>query len=649
MEILSLNIKNFLTIGEAELKLNDRGLLLVAGVNDDDSSGSSNGAGKSSISDALCWGLYGETARGVGGDAVVNRTAKKDCSVQVLLKDDDTYYRITRYRKHKEFKNQTVVETTTPPVDDEPSEWLNLSKGTEKETQLLIDGIMGSTLPVFQAAVYAGQEMMPDLPGMTDKNLKVLIEEAAGVERLTAAYQIARDRLIDAKEGLLTAQHNTAVAKNKLTFAEESCKTAEVAVKEFEDGRKDREAGFLESAELYKKGLNISAAEYKAVAIKDIDTQITALTARIAGSDEAKRRVADKQSEIHSIDTRMVLTERTVRDTLTRVTTLKAEIERPPKDMIGKPCDECGKPYTADDLEKVIAEKRVKLADEVAQAKAHGVTLNAQKASKLNEEAVLKELQALVPDTKADSEELTRLNGVRLNMRRLENAIRTDKAGYDEQIARSKQALTDPNPHTANHDRIAASLANLREHVEEFLEVEKSFQAKVDLANNAVAVFGPAGVRAHILDTVTPFLNERTSAYLGTLSDGNIHAVWTTLSATSKGDLREKFTIDVTNDVGADSFAGLSGGEKRKVRLATMLALQDLVASRATKPIRIWIGDEIDDALDSAGLERLMGILEQKARERGTVMVVSHNELRDWIDTVITVTKKDGYSSVVSA
>ncbi|TOJ96769.1 chromosome segregation protein SMC, partial [Vibrio parahaemolyticus] len=70
--------------------------------------------------------------------------------------------------------------------------------------------------------------------------------------------------------------------------------------------------------------------------------------------------------------------------------------------------------------------------------------------------------------------------------------------------------------------------------------------------------------------------------------------------------------------------------EKRKVRLATALALQDLVSSRASKPIELWIGDEIDDAVDVSGLERLMTVLEEKAKEKGTVLIVSHNQLSDW-------------------
>ena len=162
-----------------------------------------------------------------------------------------------------------------------------------------------------------------------------------------------------------------------------------------------------------------------------------------------------------------------------------------------------------------------------------------------------------------------------------------------------------------------------------------------------VQLFGPSGVRAQILDTVTPFLNERTADYLSTISDGHISAVWSTLSRNAAGDIKEKFSIAVDHAHGGDEFSLISGGEKRKVRLACALALQDLVASRATNPLDIFIGDEIDDALDAAGLERLMTILERKARERGTVLVISHNDLSDWADQITTVTKVAEFTSEV--
>src|SRR5690606_20812091 len=96
-----LSIKNFMAVGAIEaLPLDDRGLILIQGENLDDSSQDSNGAGKSTIAEALCWALYGKTARGETGDAVVNDVAKKGTEVSIKLLDETgAVYRVSRYRK----------------------------------------------------------------------------------------------------------------------------------------------------------------------------------------------------------------------------------------------------------------------------------------------------------------------------------------------------------------------------------------------------------------------------------------------------------------------------------------------------------------------------------------------------------------------
>ena len=164
MNFLQLNIENFLSIGKASIDLENKGLVLVQGQNEDDTSANSNGVGKSSIADALCWALFGETARGVSGDAVINDVAKKGTEVSVCVEDDEAQYVITRYRKHPKGKNSlTVVQ------EAEPGEEVDLTKGTDKETQLEVNRILGCSQDVFMTAIYAGQELMPDLPRLTDR------------------------------------------------------------------------------------------------------------------------------------------------------------------------------------------------------------------------------------------------------------------------------------------------------------------------------------------------------------------------------------------------------------------------------------------------------------------------------------------------
>jgi DNA repair exonuclease SbcCD ATPase subunit len=201
-----------------------------------------------------------------------------------------------------------------------------------------------------------------------------------------------------------------------------------------------------------------------------------------------------------------------------------------------------------------------------------------------------------------------------------------------------------------NHESILGVKKKIEENEKKITMEELDLNmANIEVSNLEIAVksLSRKGFRGEILDQVTPFLNARTAYYLDALTDDNISASWVTISENSYGEYTENFHIDITHNVsGVSKFQLLSGGEKRKVRLACALALQDLVATRAVKPISLFIADEIDHAIDDSGLELLMGILERKAIEMGSVFIISHNSLKDWCRNRIVVTKKNNISTI---
>lgn len=641
MDFKTLHIRNFLTIGEAKLDLDNRGLLLIQGVNNDDPSASSNGAGKSSIVDALCWVLYGVTARDVTGDAVINETAGKDCRVTVVIEDGADTYEISRGRKDKAIKNALIVKNLTSGAD--------LSKGTDKETQEVVNTIMGCSLDVFSAAVYAGQEKMPDLPGMTDKQLKLLIEEAAGVEVLSDAYAEARARATAADNLLKIASSAVNARKAHLANCETELANAESSKTTFENERKDRARAELEKikpieAELVRFKALLDAHPPRAdveAGIAEVDKSLGALKAEQDRVIALNAAAAAEQTAL----TRKSAEFTAVKRRLDQANAALADIES----QVGKPCGECGKPYCEHDLETA-KQARAKSIEEIKRELlpiATDLRALQESAKQRAEEAETFKRSMTDPSALAAKRRdlTTVLNAIESTTR----AIESKEAERQRIREAAKAHLTAPNP----WDKIVSDRRDARQHYENLLKKEEEEQAQAEkakaIAESVVQVFGPAGVRAHILDTVTPFLNDQTADYLGILSDGVLHATWNTLAKTAKGDLKEKFNIEVTNDKGGKSFAGQSGGQKRKVRLATAMALQDMVASRASKPINLFVADEVDHALDEAGLERLMTVMERKARERGTVLVISHNSLSDWIDNVITAELNGGITTVTGA
>lgn len=109
MKFLTLEVENFMALANAKVELDQRGLVLIQGVNAGDSSAASNGAGKSTLMNSLMWCIYGETSHGVKGDDVLSTGHEKNCRVKVTIEDEGKRYAIIRHRKHKEFKNRLIV------------------------------------------------------------------------------------------------------------------------------------------------------------------------------------------------------------------------------------------------------------------------------------------------------------------------------------------------------------------------------------------------------------------------------------------------------------------------------------------------------------------------------------------------------------
>ncbi len=641
MKIAWVDIENFMAIGQATINLADRGLISVQGVNNDDTSAISNGAGKSSIGDAISWCLYGSTARGEDGDNVVNIAAGKGTRVHVIIHEGTTKYSIYRHRKHKTGKNGVTVKQL-----DDAGPIVDLTKGTDKMTQEVINQIMGCSLDVFWGAIYAGQERMPDIPGMTDKQLKMLIEEASGATLLEAAYTEANKRVLTAKSALGIAQVNATNAEVREKETVEQIVLGNETSAKFERDRILAVKDIHTEALGTKKTIADTEADLAKLApramletyIATLDKQISSVDGEIL-LDRKNTEAFDNASKVYAAEgTRSASAQKTL------ATMLKnhAEIDH----KIGCPCGECDRPFTAADIEpaKKLSAVQVEKATE------------AVKIARENTERALSEFKRTADERDAYRASMTDLSAtiatraaqhvLLRNVTHLEHEILGLKSDLEVCKAMIKRKRDETNPFTA---QILKQHEMLTERTTETIKAKETLVTAgntLKIATHIAQVFSPGGVRAFLLDDVTPFLNDRTARYLGTLSDGNISATWTTLIKNAKGELREKFSVEIATTSAGATFKSVSGGEKRKVRIACALALQDLVARRASKPIDLFIGDEIDDALDPAGLQRLAEILEEKAKERGSVLIISHNDLTDYIRNTMTVTKTGGKAIV---
>lgn len=638
MKFLTLEVENFMALANAKVELDQRGLVLIQGVNAGDSSAASNGAGKSTLMNSLMWCIYGETSHGVKGDDVLSTGHEKNCRVKVTIEDEGKRYAIIRHRKHKEFKNRLIVR----------GEDGDMTKGKDSLTQEFVERLIGASKEVFMASIYASQEAMPDLPGMSDKNLKTIVEEAAGVDRLTKAYAIARERANAAAARMETTKTKMDACLSLVESAQNELESAKTSSEAWERDRSER----LDVARADLVGAEVTLTEVEMELrslpeqIRDTENAIGKEREKLASKEEHDAKLVKVRGAITDIRASIRITENIQKEAMQRARALKVKAEEV-NTKVGEPCPTCGKAYCVEDLSTVKESFVEQARSEISQAQASATSVakyqeHLEKALKIESSLV-----ASTPDVSAIISRIEQLTKELGTLRHREKEVVAVEALVARAWSEVDRITKETNPFLAVIERHEESLAANKSNYGVLKTELKNIQEQALLLDKARQVYSPAGVRSHILTSVTPFLNAQTAEYLNTLSDGNIVAEWSTMESTKKGEWRDKFNISVRKIGASKTFQTLSGGEKRKVRIACSLALQDLVASRASKNIELFIGDEIDDALDTAGLERLMGILEAKARERGTVMIISHKEMKSWFRETITVEVKEGRSYVV--
>ena len=183
IKIKSLSVKNFLSVGNQTQAVDfDKELLtLVLGENLDlggDDSGSRNGTGKTTIVNALCYGLYGTALTNIKKENLINKTNGKNMLVTVEFEKNSTLYRIERGRKPNVMK--LFVDDSEQKSSNEDDE----SQGDSRETQKFIDQLLEMSPTMFRHLVALNTYTDPFL-SMKAADQREVIEQLLGITILS--------------------------------------------------------------------------------------------------------------------------------------------------------------------------------------------------------------------------------------------------------------------------------------------------------------------------------------------------------------------------------------------------------------------------------------------------------------------------------
>ena len=194
LSINEISIKNFMSVGNVTqgVILNNTGLTLVLGNNLDlGGDGSRNGTGKTTLVNALSYGLFGIPLTNIKRDNLINKTNGKHMLVMVEFIHNNTTYRIERGRKPGILKFYVNNSEQIDETDE--------GQGESKLTQRQIDKILGMTHNMFKHVMALNTYTEPFL-AMRQHDQRNLIEELLGITLLSEKAALLKELVRETKD-----------------------------------------------------------------------------------------------------------------------------------------------------------------------------------------------------------------------------------------------------------------------------------------------------------------------------------------------------------------------------------------------------------------------------------------------------------------
>lgn len=687
MDLQAVQIQNFMSIKHAAISLTGQGLTLINGINHDNPSLDNNGAGKSTVIEAIVYALFGRTLRGAKGDAVVNSIAKKDCTVALMLTDDNgDKYVIVRNRKHRQRKNASILLFT--PNGAEQSQ--DITPKSEKAFDDEICRIIGMDYTTFVSSVVYSDTSFK-FTSATDAELKQVFDKMLGIEVWSDALMETRRRLAEAVANRDVFRRREQDARKRMDMFGGQLVQNQRSFSQFEAAEKYRMESLRE--ELTRKQAELQTAEAEK---REAESRLAVVSGEVEEAqklkDAAKAEAENENTEYekYSADRLQWETDASELGNIRRqyesavatrermeaeIPVLRVEIEEAERNktlISTQPmtCPYCGQPMTEERRKSAVQE-----ADGIIQKAREALS---QAESALEEQKRLEsqygtEYDSMRKDIDQREQELKERN-IRLQNSAIREKAEKASEAYNAAFAAASKASSELSIKSSKVESAKASVAETfmaiqagarenpyRESVnfaktsmDEAQNETEEYSEKADKAEAVIAslkfwetAFGNQGIKSFILDSVTPFLTKQSNFYLSKLAGNRIAVEFETQTHLKTGETREKFAINVTNLDGGNAYSLNSGGEKKRVDLAVYFALQDLVASRANKKFNVSFCDEAFDALDENGIESVMSLLREIAQEKSSVFVITHSDaLKSAFSNVITIEKSGGFSTI---
>lgn len=151
--------------------------------------------------------------------------------------------------------------------------------------------------------------------------------------------------------------------------------------------------------------------------------------------------------------------------------------------------------------------------------------------------------------------------------------------------------------------------------------------------------------KTHLANSKVEALNEITNGFLEQIGS-DLRVKFDGYTKLKSGKIKDKISVSLLRDgIDTGSFSKFSEGEKTRIQLATILAMNSLTNNNADndKGLDLLILDEILAPVDEEGLTN---ILESLNKLKITSMIVSHGKTAEAYPHKLVITKQNGISTI---
>ena len=678
---LKLRIFGFLSYREpVELDFTGFDLACISGQ---------NGAGKSSLLDALTWALFGE-ARSKDKDALIN-LGSKAAEVALTFEYEENIYRVQRTTPRGK---STVLEFQIRDGED----WRPLTEKSARETQARIEQTLRLDYDTFVNASFFLQGKADEFTQKKAGERKAVLGNILGLE----VWEIYKERAAERRKEIEkeTAGIDRSIADIDAELAEEEprkrrLKELESDLKRLSEARRTQETA-LESLRRAAASLNQRLAEEKArleeerrglkeqeKIISDQSSVISGLTAQI---ESAKKSLAETEERIAE-RSKLEENRNAARE---QFATLKAENELRKIEMDelkarinqlkaagGAACPLCGQVLSEEHrrstLEQLQNEGKEKgdrfrankssmdaLAKQIANYESQAAKMGSAERERLNLSTSITQWTERI-ETIGNSAKNWETIGAR-RLKEVEAILASEKyaveikkptVSLDEAeraLFRLQEQENNKNQEVGGARQLVDVLVSLRQRKVGCAAEREEKQQLIVQHKTLERAFGKDGVPALLIEQALPQIETKANDLLDRLSDGRMSIRFATQAEykdKKRDDLKETLDIQISDGAGLRDYEMFSGGERFRVDFAIRLALSEVLAQRKGARLQTLVIDEGFGSQDTQGRQRLIEAINTVRGDFAKILVITHlDELKDAFPTRIEVEKTERGSSV---